>query len=360
MTTVGIEWLYKALEQYTYITIRSIVFKLISIIAMFMLVHSKSDYIIYGAITTFASSGSYILNLINANKFVALKPIGNYNLIRHIKPILIFFTMSIATTVYTNLDSVMLGFMKTDADVGFYTAAVKIKNILVSIVTSLGTVLLPRASYYIEQHELDKFKELSRKAMNFVVVTSLPLLVYFMIFAKNGIYFLSGSSYMGAVKPMQIIMPTLIFIGISNITSLQILVPLGEEKIILISSIIGAIIDLIINILLIPSMASSGAAIGTLCAEFCVTSFQYIFARKYISSLFGDIAWWKILLANIISTLLSFNIGTLKLNNLLILILSAVIYFGTYLIILLLLKEKTVLSILNELISLVKKKRTNN
>lgn len=74
--------------------------------------------------------------------WIDLKPIGNYNFKRHMKPILIFFAMSCATTIYTNLDTVMLGFMSTDVDVGYYNAAVKIKVILVSIVTSLGTVLL--------------------------------------------------------------------------------------------------------------------------------------------------------------------------------------------------------------------------
>lgn len=114
LTTIGIEWLYKALEQYTYITIRSIIFKAISVIAMFLLVHAKADYVIYGGITTFASSASYILNIFNAHKYIGLKPVGNYNVMRHMKPVLIFFAMSIASTIYTNLDSVMLGFMKTE------------------------------------------------------------------------------------------------------------------------------------------------------------------------------------------------------------------------------------------------------
>ena len=112
LTTIGVEWLYKALEQYTYITVRSIIFKAISVVAMFMLVHAKSDYVIYGAITTFASSASFILNMVNVHKYIGIRPIGNYRIKRHLKPVFIFFAMSIATTIYTNLDSVMLGFMK--------------------------------------------------------------------------------------------------------------------------------------------------------------------------------------------------------------------------------------------------------
>lgn len=97
--------------------------------------------------------------------------------------------MSCATTIYTNLDTVMLGFMATDADVGYYNAAVKIKSILVSVVTSLGAVLLPRASYYIQQGELKQFRRITSKALTFVFLIATPLMVYFIYFAKEGIYF---------------------------------------------------------------------------------------------------------------------------------------------------------------------------
>lgn len=270
LTAIGMEWLYKALEQYTYITMRSVIFKFIALIAMFFLVHKQTDYVVYGGITIFAASASNILNLFNAYKYINLKPVGNYNFKRHIKPVLIFFAMSCATTIYTNLDTVMLGFMTTDADVGYYNAAVKIKVILVSVVTSLGTVLLPRASYYIQMGELKEFRRITRKALNFVFLMAMPLMLYFIYFAKEGIFFLSGDNYVGAIIPMQVIMPTLLLIGITNILGIQILVPTGREKIVLYSEIVGAIVDVIINALLIPVYASTGAAIGTLIAEFAV------------------------------------------------------------------------------------------
>ena len=249
LTSIGMEWLYKALEQYTYITVRSVIFKFIALIFMFFLVHKQTDYVIYGGITIFAASASNILNLINAHKFINLKPVGNYNFRRHLKPVLIFFAMSCATTIYTNLDTVMLGFMTTDTDVGYYNAAVKIKVILVSVVTSLGTVLLPRASYYIQRGELKEFHRITRKALNFVFLMATPLFVYFIYFAKEGIFFLSGNNYVGSIIPMQVIMPTLLLIGITNILGIQILVPTGREKIVLYSEIVGAVVDVIINAL---------------------------------------------------------------------------------------------------------------
>ena len=176
----------------------------------------------------------------------------------------------------------MLGFLKTDTDVGYYNAAVKIKSILVSIVTSLGVVLLPRASYYIEHRQQSKFFNVSEKALNFVCLLSIPLMVYFILFAKEGILFLSGAAYLPAILPMQIIMPTLLLIGLTNIMGMQMLVPLGKEKIVLYSEIVGAILNLSLNILLIPHYSCSGAAFGTLAAEFSVFLIQFLVLKKIL------------------------------------------------------------------------------
>lgn len=111
------------------------------------------------------------------------------------------------------------------------------------------------------------FEQISKKAINFVCVIALPMMLYFILYAKEGIYFLSGSAYDGSILPMQILMPTIFFIGLTNVMGIQVMVPLGKENWVLYSVTIGAIVDLVINALLIPKMASSGAAIGTLVAE---------------------------------------------------------------------------------------------
>ncbi len=353
---IGIEWLYKALEEYTYITIRSIVFKFIALVAMFLLVHKEEDYVIYGGISILASSASYIFNLINAHKYIQFSFLGDYDYKRHLKPILIFFAMACATTVYTNLDTVMLGFMCTDTDVGYYHAAVRIKGILVSIVTSLGTVLLPRSSYYLSNGENEKFRILTGKALNFVFLAATPLMIYFMVFARYGILFLSGEAFEGAIIPMQIIMPTLLLIGITNILGIQILVPTGREKNVLYSEIIGAVIDVVLNALLIPIWQASGAAIGTLVAEFAVLVYQYKVLRSEVNDSFRSIHMKKIILAVIASSCASFWVIFLNLGNFVSLVISAVMFFGTYLLIMLISKEEFVVENINQVIATAKKK----
>ncbi|MGN8804184.1 MULTISPECIES: flippase [unclassified Blautia] len=356
LTSIGMEWLYKALEQYFYITIRSIIFKVVSLIAMFLLVHTKDDYVIYGGITILASSASNILNFINVHKYIDMKSVGNYNVKRHIKPVAIFFAMSCAATIYTNLDTVMLGFMDSDADVGYYNAAVRIKTILVSIVTSLGAVLLPRASYYIEHDKMDEFKRITEKALNFVFLFASPMILYFIFYAKEGIYFLSGKAYEGSIVPMQIIMPTLLFIGITNILGIQILVPLGREKTVLYSEIAGAIVDVIINALLIPKYASAGAAIGTLAAEFVVFVVQYTALKNEVTDAFKLIHYGKILIGLILGSVASLWVKTLGLGSFITLLISAMLFFGIYGLFLLITKEELVMEIFNQVIGKILKK----
>lgn len=349
-STIGVEWLYKALELYTYITVRSIIFKAIAVVAMFLLVREQSDYIIYGGITIFASSASSIFNFINIRKYIYTKPVGGYHFKKHLKAVLIFFAMSCATTIYTHLDTVMLGFMKTDADVGYYNAAVRIKTILVSIVTSLGTVLLPRASYYVEHRLMDEFKKISRKALNFVFLIATPMMVYFILFARQGIYFLSGTAYEGSVIPMQIIMPTLLLIGITNILGIQILIPLGKEKIVLYSEIAGAIVDLVLNLILIPKYASAGAAVGTLAAEAVVLIVQYGYLRDEISDVFRKISYWKIICAIILGSAVSIWILKFSWGSFITLLVSACIFFGVYGVFLILTRESLTIELKNQIL----------
>lgn len=347
---IGMEWLYKALEQYTYITVRSIVFKFVALIAMFVFVRQKADYVVYGAITILASSASNIFNFINIHKYVDMKVSEKLQIKKHLKPVLVFFAMSCATTIYTHLDTVMLGFMKTDTDVGYYNAAVKIKTILVTVVTSLGTVLLPRVSYYIEKGMMEEFWKTARKAMNFVVMFSVPLFIFFILFAREGVYFLSGNAFEGAVIPMQIIMPTLLFIGMTNIMGIQMLVPMGKEKFVLYSEIAGAIVDLVLNMILIPRYAAAGAAIGTMAAEIVVWIVQLYFMRENVRILYTGKSYLTVVILAILGAICVFPVKKTEFSPMLTLVLSAVIYFGIYAVGLLITKEPLFMEMLQKFV----------
>ena len=372
---IGIDYLYRGLEQYTYITIRSLAFKIIAILMMFLMVKDKNDYVIYGAISIFASSASNIMNFINARKLISFKHSGKLNLKQHMKPIMMFFAMSCASQVYLNLDGIMLGFMAEKADSGYYDAAIKMKNILVSAVTSLGGVLLPRAAYYIEHKQMDEFRRIAAKALHFVWIFATPLMLYFILFAREGMLFLSGNKYILAIPTMKMIVPTILFIGVSNILGIQILIPIGKEKIVLYSEIGGAIIDLILNSIFIPKYKSMGAAFGTTVAELVVVLIQVYFMRNMkdqidLKKTFGGIGYWKILLALALAVPASLWVKLLRVENFtdvveiqsfILLAISAILYFGVYLVVLLVTKDGLAKEIVDSVLSkLVKKRKSSN
>lgn len=333
---LGVEWLYKALEQYQYITIRSLAFKILSVALMFLLVHSREDYIIYGGISVLASVGANLLNFINIRHYISLTPCHPYSVSRHIKPILVFFALAIAATVYTNLDIAMLGFLRGDQEVGYYHAAVKIKIILTTFVTSFGTVLMPRISYYVERHQSDHYLSLIKKAFSFITFSVIPLCAYFMIMSRESILFLSGPAYLSSVLPMQILIPTIFFIGLTNIIGIQFLVPLGKENLVFYSTCAGAMIDVFLNLYLIPRYASVGASIGTVVAEFVVLLVQVWFVRSYVPALTLSLQMHKILAALVPSVLillyLRHMLSVYAFPVFLTLLISAICFFTSYLI----------------------------
>jgi len=349
--TIGVEWLYKGLEEYSYITYRSIFFKIVAVAATFLFVHTRADYVTYGAITILAASASNLLNLYNLRKYITFKPFSEYYFTPHIKPILFFFATTCAIVIYSQLNTVILGLLKTNVDVGLYDSAMKIRNILVSVVTALGAVLLPRASYYVKQGLFEEFARIGENAIHFVCVLALPLVSYFTLFATNGIHFLSGKQFDGAILPMQIILPTIFLIGLTSIVGIQILVPLGKEKEVFYSVVGGGVVDLTVCLLLIPSYAVVGAAISNLLAELTVFILQIYYVSKYrdkvnVSKALGNVEYGKIFLAIVVALGVSWSSKSLVLKDFFVLLLSGLIFFAIYGICLYIMKEKFFMELL--------------
>ena len=324
---LGVNWLYQGLEQYGYIAKRSIFLKFVGVILMFMFIHSPDDYVFYGVTSILASAGSNVLNFINLRKYVSLKPVGHYDIKQHLKPILILFAQVVAVNIYTNLDNVMLGFMKTDVDVGLYAAAVKVKTILTSLVTSLGAVLKK------------EFQTLIRKAYNFVIVIALPLMLFTIFYARDCLVFLSGKEFIGATLAMQVIAPTIVLIGLSNLLGIQVLTPLNKEKQLVYSVVAGAVADLILNIIFIPKMGAAGASLGTLVAEFVVLIVQIMYLKDLFFKISKQVQYWKVLVALVLASIISIKCSGVVDMVFLKLIVAGISFFGIYGIILLLTKE---------------------
>lgn len=358
LNTIGVQWLYNALEQYSYITTCSILFKVIGMILMFLLVKESSDYQIYGGVYVIASFGSYVLNFICLRKFVTFQKTGTYQFKQHLKHIMVFFAMSAGASIYLNLDVVMLRFLQSNEAVGYYNAGIKVKTVLVTCVTSLGTVLLPRLSYYIETADKKAFQLMVGKAFRFVFVAASAVTVYFSIFARESILLLSGEAFLPAVGPMMILMPTVLLIGLSNVTGIQILTPNGREREVMYSIWGGAILDFVLNLIVIPKFSANGAALSTLLAEGMVLLLQSWFLRDVLWSYIRQVQCWKIVIALAVASVMTIPVKIWIDSGVFVtLLVSAIVFFGGYAVVLLFLKEPFVSEILNSGIHAIVRKK---
>ena len=342
LNVIGVSWLYSALEKYAYITTASLAFKVLAVVLMFVLVRSKEDFVIYGALTVLSNIGSYVFNFLRLRRYIYIRPLGNYDFKRHLKPIAVFCAMTVANSIYTNLDTVMMGLMSGDTQTGYYSASVYIKTALVGLVISLGTVLLPRLSYYIEKGMKEEFCRITSHALRFVVMMALPMTVYFILFAREVIGLISGPEYAPAAMPMRVIMPTVLLIGLSNILGMQVLVPTDREKKVLTAVVTGAAVDFVLNLLLIPYLGASGAAIGTLAAELAVVLLEVAFLKSFLKEIHQKHWVWPYILAVVPASAAAIVVYILALGNVgyfLVLVVTAAVFFGVYGVILLLQRE---------------------
>ena len=281
LQSMGMEWLYQGLEEYRYIAVRSILFQAGALVAIFIFVRDEGDVIPYAAVTLAASSGSYVLNFVNAKKYIYLRWYGNYEIKKHLRPLLWLFAMTVSIELYTVLDSTMLGFMQGESAVGRYTAAVKVNKLANTLTTAMGAVLIPRLSFYIGQGKQNKIKTLVDKIYNFVFLLSVPAAMGLFVLSNEIILLFSGSSFSSAAFTMRLLTPIVLVIPFSVVTNQQIFVPMRKESLILLSTSAGAVTNLICNAFLIPRFAENGAAIATALAETAVAIVCLFNAKRY-------------------------------------------------------------------------------
>lgn len=346
LETLGIEWLYRSLEQYTYITIRSIAFKCVSALLIITLVKKESDYLIYGALTIFATSASYILNFIYSRKYISYKRFKSikYNPLRHIKPIFILFFATIVISVYTHFDTMMIGFMKTDVDVGLYNATVKMKTIVTSLSTAITAVLIPRLSIYYNEKQYDRFNEYICKSFRITLIIMFPISAWVMLNSRDVLLFVCGSEYVDAYRTLCVIMLCTIVLSITNLFGNQILIPSGNEKRLSKSVFIGLFINVALNALLIPSFNYFGAAVATLITELFNAFYMGLGCKEQFLYLKNNIKLYKYLIPLVFAMLIELLIvkATVNLSLFLRILINALVFFSIYYLIEIILREPIV------------------
>lgn len=278
-TTIGVDWINTAMEDFTYITIRTIGFQILSLILMFLFVRKPEDYVKYATISVISSSGANLLNAFYVKKYCDVKFTNNIDWKLHLKPILLLFVMLLAQQIFNNIDITMLGLLKGDYEVGLYSTAVKVSNVINQISASIVWVLLPQLSLNFSNENYDQINNLLKKAFNALLTIGLPCGVGAICLSKQIVLLIGGESYAGAQMPLVFLMSylTITIFGGSFLGNMALLPNNGEKQFMEIC-IFMAVFDAIVNAFLIPSFGATGAALATMLAAL-FTIPMYVKAR---------------------------------------------------------------------------------
>lgn len=266
-TTIGVEWIYSIFEEYQYITIRSILFKVASIILLFVLVRKEGDVFQYAGVVMFATTGSNILDAFFARKYFHFSFVGLKKLKKHIRPIMVLFASNIAVMVYVYSDTTMLGLMADDYTVGIYAVSSKVYSMMKSVLSAVLVVSIPRLANLYGANKLSEFKEIVQNITDTITLLLIPSVAGLILQSKNIILFISNEKYLQATSSLSILSIALVVCMYGWIFNQCVLLPAQKENVILEATIISAVANVVLNFILIRMWKENATAFTTLIAE---------------------------------------------------------------------------------------------
>lgn len=282
-TTIGVSWIFNIYEDFTYITIRSLVFQVISLLLLVLFVKTPDDVYKYIAITVFSGVGANIFNLFYSKRYLSLCPTINKNMIYHMKPVLIIFSLTLSTMIYVNSDTTMLGLFWGNEQVGYYSVACKMYNCIKSIINGLVPVFMARLARDFCKNKKN-YDRTFQYAFDFLSTLTIPLAVGGLIYSQEIILLLSSPEYLSAQTGMKILLFSLIFATLGNLISSGGLLLDGKENVMFWATGLGAILNIVLNLFMIPLFKVTGAAITTLITELFIFIVLYYQFKRSIST----------------------------------------------------------------------------
>ena len=280
-TVFLVEWFFTGVENFRYITLRSILIKVLYIISVFLFVRDTSDYRLYFILTVGVVVLNALINQLYIREFVRVRW-NNIQLFKYLKQNVTLGIYTLMTSMYLTFNVMYLGLVSNNTEVGYYTTAFKLYSVVLGFFTAFTNVMLPRMSSLLANGEKDRFQELVNRSFSVMSTCCIPLILCSMIMAPQIVYILSGPGYEGAILPMRIIMPAAFAVGVAQVLAIQVLMPMKKDKVLLVASIIGAVVSLLINLLVVPYIESVGSAVVLLCSEAVVTGayLWYVLSHK--------------------------------------------------------------------------------
>ena len=293
----SIDWLYLGLEEFKLVALRSILIKVISVILLFSIVKEATDYTYFLGILLFSILGNNVLNLLLIQNRTGFR-FQNLRLTQHLKPLFFIFATAIVTSMYTVLDTVLLGFLSDEYSVGLYTISTKLAKLSLPFIISAGFVLIPKFALFNHENKPEEIQRLLDKSWHFIIQFSIPISIGLLILSPEFIVAFSNHLFASATTSMRILSLLPVLVGIGYFFAFQVLLPMGKTKEIFFSVLGGMTIFLVANFLLVPELKDKGAAIANVLSEITVTGLYFYFIRKNASFTIQ----WNLVVYGLLST----------------------------------------------------------
>ncbi len=337
-TVVDVSWFFQGMEEFGKIIFRNVIIKIANIVYILTFIKSPDDTFKYAlglAAFTFIANASlwgYLPKYVEAPKLKKIKPW------RYLWPAILLFIPTIATRIYTVLDKTMIGnITRDDYQNGYYELAMRASKIVLSVVTAIGTVMIPRIGYYFKRNDKEEIDKLMYKSYRAVMLLGVPLCFGLMFASENFVPWFFGPNYEEITLLLKFLSLLLIAIGLSTVTGTQYMIPTQRQNHFTASVCIGAAVNFVLNMFLIARYQAVGAAIASVIAEFAVTTVQFVFVRKEIRFSKVFVNSIKYVLAGVLMSVLLIFEGRLlepRIINTIIMVATGAFVYGISLIIL--------------------------
>lgn len=280
-----IEWFFKGMENFRYITIRSVIMRMLFILLVFCFVRTSSDDLLYYFFWVSLTVGNAICNWNYRKRYVRFS-LKQARPARYVRPFVLLGLFAMLSAVYTQLNVTYLGFVCGDQEAGYYTTATRLYFVLIALFSTLTGVMIPHMSTLVKNNDQNEILRMTLKTFQLLFLFALPVIYYMEIFSSDVIYLIAGKAFEGAVLPMRIVMFLVLIIGTEQIFIMQLLIPLRKDKAVLSCAVTGASVCVIINLLIVGQLASVGSAIAWVMAECSVLLVSAFWVYRYLSVTF--------------------------------------------------------------------------
>lgn len=352
---LDISWYFQGIEEFGKTVIRNLVVKTLSLVCIFVFVQTQEDLWKYLLIYTLANILGNITMWLYIPKMLEKVSIKKLELKKHIRPIIALFVPQIAIQIYVVLDKTMIGNITNNmSEVGFYEQAQKIVKTMLLVVTALGTVMNSRIANAFAENKKEEVKKYLSQSFRIVWFLGLPAMFGMIALSSKFVPWFYGEGYEAVISLINATSPIIIAIGLNNVTGIQYLIQIRKQNIFTISVTIGAIVNVILNYLLINLWGTIGAVISSVLAEFCILAVQLVYIRNEITVLDMMKSSVKYLISSLIMFVIVLEITNLMEVSIFNTCLEAMIGIVIYFVILFILKDKFLKSIINQVVMNVK------